>query len=134
MALSTIVSYLKEFKVPVKTTTSSTFDWIFKRSKLYRTLPTTISRPSTHHIPNNRTKISERYLTILPFKNRQKVYFQHNFTFLPIHEKANFNFQFDSWAFKNTMEQHLFTNSTVAFSSTKLALQILFKYQLQVIF
>ena len=129
MALSTIVSHLKEFKVLVRTNTPSTFGWIFKQSKLYQTSPTTISRHSTHFIPNNRTEIAGCYLTIFHFINRQKVYFQYNFNFLPIQRKmANFNFQFDFWAIRSTMEQHLFTKSTVAFSSTKLTLQIFCRF------
>ena len=42
----------------------------------------------THFIPNNRTTTLGHYLTILHFKNRQKVYFQHNFNFLSIQRKG----------------------------------------------
>ena len=62
----------------------------FKWSKLYQTSPTTISWHSTHFAPNNRTKTSWRYLTILHFINRQKVYFQHNFkSFADSTKRAN---------------------------------------------
>ena len=52
----------------------SSFGWIFKWSKLYQTSPTIISRHNTHFVPNNRTKTLGCYITILHFKNRQKVY------------------------------------------------------------
>ena len=89
---SSIVYHLfrlkRNSKFQLELTLPSTFGWIFKRSKLYQTSPTTISRHSTHFIPNNRTKTSRRYLTILHFINHQKVYFQHNFKFLPIQRKG----------------------------------------------
>ena len=55
---------------------------------MIKTLPITISWHSTHFIPNNRTKTLGCYLTILHFINHQKVYFQHNFNFLPIQWKG----------------------------------------------
>ena len=127
--LSTIVCYLKELKVLARTSTPSTFGRIFKWSKIYQTSPTTISRHSTHFIPNNRTNTSGCYLTILHFKNRQKVYFQHNFIFLPIQRKGLILISNLIFELPRTLINNLyFPNINVAFPSTKLVLQFLFKY------